>query len=550
MDELTPDINAETALDAKEQDELYAHRLAMRVIKAPSMAEKALALWAMPPEDRYAALGALPAETVSTLIESNIEENTAMLGNLPAPKFSEMVNMAPPAVGRDWLERAVTSGMLSAQMLPALLNPRELSVMLSTAPEMRVILPRLLNFQRATEMRTILHPMEWKNSLNDLLLADAEELLRKAPIKNKALKAVLQSLIDFFPELYLETVRMSLEIAKYQEDHREEIDEINETPFELPEILEYTAKTDDPNAAVSVKTAGVEPSSPAASSSPVSELVPAAADPFLALVTSKLSDDRRKQLEDELRSLLRSEIMATGSFSQSDIVRSADRLLFQIRAGLEENSVNTPEAAAKKLETKGLGEIAQIGAYAAERIRQKSLRAGAYKDWFDRAQKQFLLSIGKLEPGIDHETGQPVLKIAARPNQPREEWRGYTAAEVEERLEYMQVWAYLARAAFGSPARVQTILATSKTRTAEEAVRRTVISLCLYRRWEPELARPGEDHIELKSKFSDSLRRLNPAREIVLEALDKTPDDSWKPADAKEKARRILLRAIDELEKS
>jgi hypothetical protein len=539
MDELSPDKNTDRSLDDKEKMAAKAIELAKRVDSAPTLAQKALALWAMPASDRYFALGALPAETVSALIEHNIEENTALLGNLPAQKFNEMVNYVPPVVGRDWLERAVTSGFVSAQMLPALLQPHDLSVMLTTAPEMRAVLPRLLNFQRATEMRSILHPMEWKNSLNDLLLADAEELLRKAPMKNRALKAVLQSLLDFFPELYLETLRMSLEAVKYREDHENEYEDITETPFELPEILDFTVKPSDP----SVST---EPSKPReiAKPSPVSELIPAAADPFLALVTAKLGQQRREALEEELRS----EIVATGSFAQSDIARSAERLLHQIRAGLDEMDASTAEAAAKELETKGLGDIARTGAYVAERIRQKSLRVAAYKDWLDRAQKQFLSGIAKLEPGIDHETGAPVLKVASRPGQPREEWKGYVAAQVNDRLEKMLAWACLARAAFTSPSRVQTIYATSKTRTAEEAARRTIIALCLYRRWEPELVHPGEDLVDFRKQFGDSLGRLNPAREIVLEALDNTPADAWKPADAKEKARLLLLGAIDELE--
>ena len=251
-----------------------------------------------------------------------------------------------------------------------------------------------------------------------------------------------------------------------------------------------------------------------------------------------------------MKALLRQEIVSTGSFSQADLNRAAGRLLFQLRAGREEAGVTTPEAASQVLAARSLTDLSLLGARVAERARQRSLRLSGLKDWLDRGQKQFLNAMKTPEPGLREGTGEPVLFVAARPNQPRLEWPSHTAAEIEAQLEEIAAWAGLARAAFVSPARVQTIFATAKTRTAQEAARRTVMALCLYRRWEPELVRPGEDAAPFRRQFADSLRRLNPARHIVLEALDATPADAWKPADAKEKARALLLRAVDELERA
>jgi len=543
MDDPTPNTSNNLAHSNGAHADVEGQALAQRVLQADSIAMKAQLLWSLPAAQRHSALGELPAREVATIIESNPEENTALLGNIPAAKFSEVVNLGPPIIGRDWLERAVTSGLLSAQMLPALLTPRDLMPMLMTSPEMSPILPRLLNYQRATQMRSLLHPLEWKTSLDELLLADAEELLRKAPIRNKALKAVLQSLLDFFPELYLETIRLALEASKYREDHPEELAELTETPFVMPEMLRAGEPIDTTlPAAPSSETAAV------GNVPRVADLVPSAADPFLSMATSRLSEQRRLELETELKTLMRAEIVAGGSFSQAEIMRAAGRLLFQLREGLEEVGGKTPEDAASVLATRSLADISQLGARAAERVRQKSLRLVGLKDWLDKVQKQFLTGIGHLEMGLDPATGEPVLKVAARPNQPPDEWPGFTPAQIEERLADMTAWAGLARAAFGNPARVQSIFATAKIRTAEEAARRTVISLCLYRRWEPELVRPGEDIITFRREFSDSLRRLNRARELVLQALDATPEDSWKPSDAKDKARNYLLRAIDEIE--
>src|SRR5579883_3245680 len=272
--------------------------LARRIEEAQTLPQKAELLWALPTAERHAALGALDAELIAAIIENQPEDNTALLGNLPATKFAEIVNIVTPEQGRLWLERAVTSGHLAAQMLPSLMNPRDLMPMLMTSPDVRRALPRLLNFKRAEEMRTLLHPLEWKTSLDDLLLADAEELLRKAPIKNKQAKAVLQSLLDFFPELYLETVRLALQYAKYAEDHPEELADLTEMPFDLPTFLDenlgVTATATTTEEAPAPTTNGHHPPSPTATS-----IVPSANDPFLAMATSRLSEARRNQLEEE-----------------------------------------------------------------------------------------------------------------------------------------------------------------------------------------------------------------------------------------------------------
>jgi hypothetical protein len=351
-------------------------------------------------------------------------------------------------------------------------------------------------------------------------------------------------LVDFCPELYLETIRLALTAAKYREDHPDELEDISETPLPLPELLfsEFQSSSTSMDGPVEerAQAAGPSPS--------VAELVPAAADPFLSMATARLSEERRQLLEADLKDLLRAEIVAGGSFSESEIKRAAGRLLFQLREGLEQTGASSPETASRLLEERSLADIAQLGARAAEKVRQKSLRLGGYKDWLDKFQKQFLSGLGRFDLGLDPVTGLPVIKVASRPNQPVEEWPGFSSAQIDERLADMIAWAGLARAAFGTPARVQSIFATAKTRTAEEAARRTVIALCLYRRWEPELVRPGDDIISFRRQFSDSLRRLNRAREIVLQALDETPEDVWKPADARDKARNYLLRAIEEIE--
>jgi hypothetical protein len=516
--------------------------LARRIDNSPTIDLKAQLLWALPTNERHAALSALNPETIAAVIELQPDENIALLGNLPAPKFIEIVNLGQADQGRMWLERAVTSGHLAAQMLPALVRPRDLIHMLMTSPDFRRALPRLLNFNRANDMRSVLHPLEWKTSLDDLLLADAQELLQRAGIKNRSLRAILQSLIDFYPEAYLETIRLGLARVQYEEDHPDEYTNLTEEAFALPDFLNQ-----DLTPAETPLQRGQEDKPEA--NRPITEIVPAAIDPFLTLATAQLPEDRRAKLEEELRGLLRQEIVAGGSYSQQDLLRAASRLLFSLRAGLQQYGAVTAEDAARLLASHSFDEVSQLGSRVAEKYRQKSLQLAGIKDWLDSHQKQFLQAMRTPEASMDMDRNIPVFYVASRPGQAREEWPPVSLTEIETTLDHISAWVALARAAFTSAARVQSIFATAKTRTAEEACRRIVVALCLYRRWEPELVRPAEDYAQFRRQFSDDLRRLNPARQIVLDALDSTPAGAWKPADAKEKARGLLMTAIDQLEK-
>jgi hypothetical protein len=520
--------------------------LAERIESAETLAQKALLLWSLPAIERHAALGGVSAQTIAALIESNPAENTALLGNLPARKFNEIINLGAPDQGRKWLERAVSSKMLAAEMLPALMSSHDLMLMLMTSREYRSALGGLLNFRRAEEMRSLLHPLEWKQNLDDLLLADAEELLRKAPIRERSLRAILQSVLDFFPELYLQVIRQSVEYAKYREDHAEELLEMTDAPFAMPEFL-----TEDPaRAATNDSEAPMEHRTPTATGADgsVTELIPTSGDPFLRLATAALPVDRRDQLEAELKDLLRREILATGSFSHADLLRAAGRLLFQIRSGLYQIGGTSPESASQALRTRSFSDIVLIGARVAERYRQRALQLAGVRDWLDRTQRQFLTAMNTLEPGVDPETGEPVLYLPTRAGQPREDWQPMPVSEVDERINDALGWAGLARAAFGAPARVQTLFAGMKTKTSREAIRRTIVALCLYRRWEPELVNPADDFSQFKRSFGDQFGRLDKARTVVLEALDHSDPSGWRPAEAKDRARALLLAEIERME--
>ena len=168
---------------------------------------------------------------------------------------------------------------------------------------------------------------------------------------------------------------------------------------------------------------------------------------------------------------------------------------------------------------------------------------------WDGRQRQFLDALRQPEAGLDPQTREPVLWLAGRPKQDRAEWHPTPLAEVTERLNDLAAWGALARAAFGTPERMHTIFATAKTRTWDEALRRTVVALALYRRWEPELVRPAEDYAAFRRRYGAGTKNgVDAVRQIVLDALDSTPDDAWKPHDAKARARTLLLRAVAELE--
>jgi len=505
------------------------------IVAAPTFAEKSQMLLALPAEARYQALGEMPAALVAAIIDSNPEQNTALIANLPAPKFTQIVSLGTFEQGRSWLERVVSSGTLAGAMLPSLLTATDLANILLTDKDVRRALPRLLNFERAQRWRQLLTTNEYHSSIDELLMADTTELLAKAQFKNKAIRAVLASVLDFVPELYLETVNLALDLSKRLEDQPDELEELTQTPFGLPGMAGMdNAVPTDPDAQSAV--------------SPLEELIPEGGDPVFALATAGLTAARKAELEDQLKNLLRQEIVAMASFAQADMARAAGRVLFYLRAGLE-SCWPTGEDATQALQTHHLNEISAIGAREAERYRQKALGLSGVRDWLDSRQRQLLDALKQPEAGVHPKTREPVLFLAGRPKQPRAEWHPTPLAEVQNRLADIATWASLARAAFGTPERVHAIFNTDKTRTADETLRRTVIALVLYHRWEPELVRPAEDYADFRRQYGEGKKNgIDQARDIVLDALEASPADAWKPSDAKTRARALLLRAVSEVE--
>jgi hypothetical protein len=515
------------------------HDLAVSVARidaAPTLAEKSRLLWEMPADARHQTLGALPAPVVAALIEGDPEQNTALIANLPAAKYRQVINLGTPAQGRAWLERAVGSGTLAGSILPSLMTASDLSDMLVTDPGVRRALPRLLNFERAERWRQLLTTNEWHKNIDELLMADTDELLKRVSIRNPSVKAVLQSLLDYVPELYLEVVNLARDRAARMDEHESELEDITTMPFGLPELLTPPAA---PGSGVRDSEAPV---------SPLADLIPEGGDPVFALATAGLSAARKAVLEEQLKTLLRDEIVATASFATADMQRAAGRVLFYLRAGLESFGPTLGDAT-QALETHQLGEISAIGARLAESYRQKALSFAGLRDWLDARQKQFLDAMRLPEAGVDLQTREPVLYLASRLKQDRADWTPTPLAEVQTRLADIGAWGPLSRAAFGSVERMHTIYGTNRTRTWDEALRRTVLALVLYRRWEPELIRPTEDYAAFRRQYGTGKKNgIDAARQIILDALEATPNDAWKPSDAKARARELLLRGISEIE--
>lgn len=531
---IDPENIAEPVEESEPVNPIALH--AEQVVAAPTLADKSRALWSLPSEVRHFTLDALPATTVAALIEGDPDQNTALLANLPAAKFHQILSLGSFENGRKWLERAVASGFLAAAILPSLLNARDLGEMLLTSPDFRRAVPRLLNFQRAERWRQLLTTSEWHHNLESLLMSDTSELLEKAKFKDKSVKNVLRSLLDFVPELYLETINYSLERVKQLDDRPEEYEDITDMPFALPEMEAVM-----PEAEVDADKS---------TASPLEEVLPEGADPVFALVTAGLTSARKALLEQQLRSLLRNEIVSTGSFSLAAMQRAAGRVLSYLRQGIESYGPSL-EDATRALETRNLNEVLLVGARATEALRQKALSLTGLRDWLDSKQRQFLDAMKTPEAGLHPETRVPILWLAQKPKQEREDWTPVPVDEVKQRMSDIATWSVLARAAFGSPERVHAIFNTAKTRTAPEALRRTIVALSLYRRWEPELVRPIEDFIAFYKQYGKRGRsNFDDVRNIVLTALDQTPADAWKPSDAKSRSRELMLRIVDEMEKT
>ena len=61
----------------------------------------------------------------------------------------------------------------------------DLADMLVTDPGIRRALPRLLNFERAERWRQLLTTNEWHKNIDELLMADTDELLNRVSIRNQ-----------------------------------------------------------------------------------------------------------------------------------------------------------------------------------------------------------------------------------------------------------------------------------------------------------------------------------------------------------------------------
>ena len=540
---MNEDVSNEVPKDEEIQNALVPaeplHDIAVSVAKvdaAPTLAEKSRLLWELPSDARHQTLGALPAPVVAAIIEGDPERNTALIANLPAAKYRQVINLGTPTQGRLWLEKAVGSGTLAGSILPSLMTGSDLADMLVTDPGIRRALPRLLNFERAERWRQLLTTNEWHKNIDELLMADTDELLKRVSIRNESVKAVLQSLLDYVPELYLEVVNLARDRAARMDEHESELEDITSMPFGLPSLLNppTTAGAGARNADLPV--------------SPLADLIPEGGDPVFALATAGLSAARKAVLEEQLKTLLRDEIVATASFATADMQRAAGRVLFYLRAGLESFGPTLGDAT-QALETRQLADISAIGTRLAESYRQKALSYAGMRDWLDAKQKQLLDAMRLPEAGIDPETREPVLYLAARPKQDRADWIPTPLPEVQSRLADIGAWGPLARAAFGTVERMHLIYGTNRTRTWDEAVRRTVLALVLYRRWEPELIRPIEDYAAFRRQYGVGKKNgLDEARQIILDALDATPTAAWKPSDAKTRARELLLRAVGEIE--
>ena len=508
-----------------------------RIEAAPTLVEKGRLLRAQTPEARHQTLAVLPAPVVAALIEGDPEQNMALIANLPAEKYRQVINLGTPAQGRAWLERAVASGTLAGTILPSLMTASDLADMLITDPSVRRALPRLLNFERAERWRQLLTTNEWHKNIDELLMADTDELLRKAQIKNKAVRDVLLSLLDYVPELYLEVVNLARDRAVRMDEHTDELEDITTMPFGIPELAGSLASP------LGAGTRDLE-----APVSPLADLIPEGGDPVFALATAGLGAARKAVLEEQLKVLLRVEIVATASFATADMQRSAGRVLFYLRAGLESFGPTLGDAT-RALEMRPLSEISALGARLAEGYRQRALALSGLRDWLDSRQRLFLDAMRQPEAGIDVETREPVFFLADQAKQERAEWHPTLLSEVVTRLDDIAGWGPLARAAFGTADRMHTIYTTAKTRIWDEALRRTVLALVLYRRWEPELIRPAEDYAAFRRQYGTGKKNgIDEARQIVLDALDATPDAAWKPSDAKSRARELLLRAVGEIE--
>lgn len=356
---------------------------ARAVAFAPTLEQKTTLLWAMEDPQRRQVLEMLPAALVGALVQNLEDDNQYLLGDVSIDQFRNLLSLCSPERQFYWVTTALGFTDARANILPLLLTTRELVAIFLTRSEFE-------NHLRAIGE----YPIEDARIAPDLFVDPAQtivdligpvNMLTEFPIKEPGLARVLQTILDYDQDRYVDLLREGLRAVDYQENHPLEWDALTEDPM-LVDALEA------PPAPGSVLAPEEEEEGEGEEGAPVA-LVPVERSPLVRLA-AELPVPQRQRIADELQHLfIRQAVAEGGSFLLSDLQRVARSVEAYLLLGLQAETGGQHDREAAVLQTRPLHKISLTGAREVERLRQVALRLRPLEKVLDAEQRALIKSL-------------------------------------------------------------------------------------------------------------------------------------------------------------
>lgn len=502
---LSSTLAVEALLAIEEEDALEAALaaaepgIAARAVNAaPTLEQKTSLLWAMEDRQRRAALDQVPPALVGALVQNLEEDNRYLLGDLSLEQFRALLQLCSPERKYYWITTALSFTDARANALPLLLTTQELVEILLTRVEFEEHLRALGDY-----------PVEDLRLAPDLLadpaqalvdLMGPEALLRQFPVADPGLEQVLQTLLDYDPDRYVDLIRAGLRAADYQENHPLEWETLTEEPV----LLDTLPRVELFSGATAAEEALVADGVPLA-------LLPVTAGP-LALLVHALPPARRQQVADEMQYLyIRQAVAEGGSFHRADLERVARSVEAYLLLGLQAESGGNASREADVLAARPLHKISESGARLVESLRQVALRLRPLEAVLDPDQRAVVRSLAQPRLTVARD-GTPRVVLLPGARLPAEVDFPTAALLLQE----VAGWSTMARA-MGLERTEQALRALGSLETLQEEL---AVGAVVYGRVEPGLTEPEDRARFAKGYLQRGGRLLPTARGGLRRAVD------------------------------
>jgi hypothetical protein len=485
---------------------------------APTARDKARLLNAMERHKRAETLDHLAPALFATLVENPETRTDHLLGEISIDRFRELLTLCSPEQRFFWVSRAAAHNDIAAQLLTLLLPVRDLAEMLLTVPD----------FRKNFVVLRMYEPGQFE----------------AVPCKDPRLQAVLQFMADFDGDIYKDVIRAARDILDYEHVNREVTDEFLEIQ-PIADFQKYEAP--DPNLVAGGKAPEAEgasiPSEGASEEGAEDALTEEnvetalAQTDFSALATNLLTADRLEEMQRDLDAMIQREIVdAGGSFSPEALEQASGRVHCYLHFGLVRLAAGSKHGMAQLLAERSLISVMHAGMEYIEAIRQRAFRISGLRDWFDKEQEQLL--DGLLRPRVGVTPGNRTEYIFWLPSRgkKKDERLAVLISEARDLIEETAGWVYLARRM--PEAEIRQALSSSPA-GSQAYLGALVVSLTLYRRWDPRLI-DLQDVYDFRDRMVDDVAGdLNAAARDALE----TSAEKWTQAQemSEEEARRVGL---------